>query len=112
MTRARPVFRNLNKVQVAIPYVIVQECGALRAGSQPYLLISWQSQTLAAMAYENYVRDLSYLTSGDLSDLTLNFSDKSWRIHKALMVCHSKWFQKALTGGLVVVHCDRSISKA
>lgn len=54
------------------------------------------------MAYENYVRDLSYLLSGQLSDLTLNFGDKTWQIHKALTVCHSKWFQKALTSGLKV----------
>lgn len=54
------------------------------------------------MSLENYIRDLSYLLSGDLSDFTLNFESKTWRIHKALTVCHSKWFQKALTGGLEV----------
>ncbi|KAH6134222.1 hypothetical protein HBI68_247100 [Parastagonospora nodorum] len=52
------------------------------------------------MDHENYIRDLSYLLSGKLSDLTLNFGSKTWQIHKALAVCHSKWFQKALTGGL------------
>ncbi|KAF9730209.1 hypothetical protein PMIN04_012258 [Paraphaeosphaeria minitans] len=52
------------------------------------------------MAFKSYVRDLSYLQSGSLSDLTLNFGEKSWQIHKALAVCHSKWFQKALTNGL------------
>ncbi|KAJ6279022.1 hypothetical protein J3E71DRAFT_368429 [Bipolaris maydis] len=52
-----------------------------------------------AMALENYVRDLSYLTSGNLSDLTLNFGEKSWQIHKALACCHSKWFRKAVTIG-------------
>ncbi|KAF2845648.1 hypothetical protein T440DRAFT_493225 [Plenodomus tracheiphilus IPT5] len=51
------------------------------------------------MAFEDYVRDISYLLSGNLSDLTLNFGDKTWQIHKALTVCHSKWFQKALTSG-------------
>jgi hypothetical protein len=54
------------------------------------------------MVFEDYVRDLSYLTSGVLSDLTLEFGDKPWQIHKALAVCHSKWFQKALTVGLEV----------
>ncbi|KAF1365200.1 hypothetical protein EJ07DRAFT_161285 [Lizonia empirigonia] len=49
------------------------------------------------MALQNYIRDLSYLLSGKLSDLTLNFGGKTWQIHKALPVCHSKWFQKALT---------------
>ncbi|OAL01547.1 hypothetical protein IQ06DRAFT_316444 [Phaeosphaeriaceae sp. SRC1lsM3a] len=52
------------------------------------------------MDHENYIRDLSYLLSGKLSDLTLNFGSKTWHIHKALTMCHSKWFQKALTGGL------------
>jgi hypothetical protein len=54
------------------------------------------------MDHENYIRDFSYLLSGKLSDLTLNFGNKTWQIHKALAVCHSKWFQKALTGGLEV----------
>ncbi|KAK7178268.1 BTB/POZ domain-containing protein [Paraphaeosphaeria sporulosa] len=52
------------------------------------------------MAFECYVHDLSYLQSGSLSDLTLNFGEKSWQVHKALAICHSKWFQKALTSGL------------
>lgn len=56
------------------------------------------------MAFENYVRDVSYLLSGQLSDLTLNFGQKTWRIHKALTICHSKWFQKALTSGLKVTN--------
>ncbi|KAJ6199969.1 hypothetical protein J3E72DRAFT_238593 [Bipolaris maydis] len=52
-----------------------------------------------AINLENYVRDLDYLICGNLSDLTLNFGDKSWQIHKALASCHSKWFRKAITIG-------------
>jgi hypothetical protein len=66
------------------------------------------SEPKAIMAFENYVRDLSYLISGDLSDLTLNFGGKTWQVHKALAICHSKWFQKALTSGLKVRHCKEN----
>lgn len=41
----------------------------------------------------------SYLITGNLSDLTLTFGEKTWHIHKALACCHSKWFQKAVTSG-------------
>jgi hypothetical protein len=41
------------------------------------------------MAFEDYIRDLSYLLSGNLSDFTLNFGSKIWRVHQALTVCHS-----------------------
>ncbi|CAO2656526.1 Nn.00g053290.m01.CDS01 [Neocucurbitaria sp. VM-36] len=52
------------------------------------------------MAAEDFIRDLSeYLRSGNLSDLTLNFGEKSWQTHKALACCHSKWFHKAVTSG-------------
>ncbi|KAF2457211.1 hypothetical protein BDY21DRAFT_386018 [Lineolata rhizophorae] len=51
------------------------------------------------MALKNYVHDLSNLKSGNLSDLTLNFGNKSWQIHKALACCHSEWFRKAVTIG-------------
>jgi hypothetical protein len=38
------------------------------------------------MAYhEKFVRNPSYLVSGKLSDLTLNFGSKTWQIHKALI---------------------------
>jgi hypothetical protein len=60
------------------------------------------------MGVEDYIRDISYLLSGTLSDLTLSFGDKTWRIHKALTVCHSKWFQKALTSGLEVGEHNRN----
>lgn len=43
-----------------------------------------------------------YLASGNLADLTLNFGEKSRQIHKALACSHSKWFQKAVTGGFDV----------
>ena len=58
------------------------------------------SEQKAAMAFEDYIRDFSYLLSGDLSDLTLNFGSKTWQVHKALTVCHSKWFQKPLLADL------------
>jgi hypothetical protein len=45
-----------------------------------------------------------------LSDLTLNFGEKSWQIHKALACCHSKWFQKAVTIGFKVsVHSETKL---
>jgi hypothetical protein len=59
------------------------------------------------MSFENYVRDLFYLKSGAFSDLILKFGEKSWQIHKVLAVCHSDWFQKALTSGLEVRFADR-----
>ncbi|KAF2690381.1 hypothetical protein K458DRAFT_459578 [Lentithecium fluviatile CBS 122367] len=52
------------------------------------------------MALESFVRDLSSLRTGILSDLVLHFGEKSWNIHRAIACCHSKWFQKALTVGL------------
>ncbi|KAF2818317.1 hypothetical protein CC86DRAFT_399334 [Ophiobolus disseminans] len=52
------------------------------------------------MAAENFIHDLSgYLFAGNLSDLTLNFGEKSWQIHRALACCHSIWFQKAVNIG-------------
>ncbi|KAH7079102.1 hypothetical protein BKA63DRAFT_531809 [Paraphoma chrysanthemicola] len=52
------------------------------------------------MAAEDFIHDLSkYLLAGNLSDLTLNFGEKSWQIHKALACCHSVWFQKAVNIG-------------
>ncbi|KAJ6197805.1 hypothetical protein J3E72DRAFT_419432 [Bipolaris maydis] len=59
-----------------------------------------------SMAAENFIHDLSgYLFTGNLSDLTLTFGEKSWQIHKALACCHSTWFQKAVTTGFKESQC-------
>jgi hypothetical protein len=38
----------------------------------------------------------------NLLDLTLNFGEKSWKIHKALVCSHSKWIHNAINGGFKV----------
>ncbi|OAL55999.1 hypothetical protein IQ07DRAFT_660303 [Pyrenochaeta sp. DS3sAY3a] len=51
------------------------------------------------MAAETYVRDIAqYFQSGVATDLTLIFGDRTRQLHKALVCCHSKWFQKAVNG--------------
>ncbi|KAH6618470.1 hypothetical protein C7974DRAFT_378666 [Boeremia exigua] len=51
------------------------------------------------MASEAYIRNQSeYLKAGNLSDLTLNFGDRSWKAHKAIACSHSQWFRRAVTG--------------
>jgi hypothetical protein len=59
------------------------------------------------MSFEKYVGDLAYLRSRAFSDLGLKFREKSWRIHKVLAVCHSKWVEKNLTIGMAVRLADR-----
>jgi hypothetical protein len=38
----------------------------------------------------------------NLSDLTLNFGEKSWKIHKALVCSHLKWVHIAINGDFEV----------
>ncbi|KAH7563633.1 plasma membrane calciumhypothetical proteintransporting atpase 2 [Bipolaris maydis] len=69
-----------------------------------HLMTSYNSKP--SMAAENFIHDLSgYLFTGNLSDLTLTFGEKSWQIHKALACCHSTWFQKAVTTGFKESQC-------
>ncbi|KAK7183848.1 uncharacterized protein CC84DRAFT_1089157 [Paraphaeosphaeria sporulosa] len=58
------------------------------------------------MAAENFIRDIStYLTAGNFSDLTLQFGERTWKIHKAIACCHSKWFHNVMTIGFKVSTC-------
>ncbi|KAH7078407.1 hypothetical protein FB567DRAFT_135069 [Paraphoma chrysanthemicola] len=72
------------------------------------------------MAAQDFIHDLSkYLFAGNLSDLTLNFGEKSWQIHKAIACCHSVWFQKAVNigfeesnSGVITLHDDPEFADA
>lgn len=58
-----------------------------------------------ALPYLLSVTHLRYLTAGNFSDLTLQFGERSWKIHKAIACCHSKWFHTILTIGFKVSIC-------
>ncbi|OWY53981.1 hypothetical protein AALT_g11688 [Alternaria alternata] len=72
------------------------------------------------MAAENFIQDLSKcLCAGNFSDLTLIFGGKSWQIHKALVCCHSTWFDRAVNSsfkesqnGVITLTDDRKFSNA
>lgn len=43
-----------------------------------------------------------YLASGNFSDLSVAFAEKTWNIHRAIACSHSQWFRKAMTNDFEV----------
>lgn len=64
--------------------------------------ISLLSQSASVSLTMNFANLFRYLTSGNLSDFALNFGDKTWKAHKTIVCCHSKWFRNAVINGFEV----------